>query len=38
MASLPTSIGRLRKPLTLLMAGALVLSMSGAAGAAAPTT
>jgi hypothetical protein len=36
MASLPTPIGRLRKPLTLLMAGALVMSMSGAVGAATP--
>ncbi len=33
MASLPTLIGRFRKPATLLMAGALVMSMSGAVGA-----
>ena len=37
MSSLPTSISRLRKPATLLMAGALVLSMSGAVGASTPS-
>ena len=36
MASFPTPIARLRKPAALLMAGALVLSMSGAVGAATP--
>ena len=37
MSSLPTTISRVRKPATLLMAGALVLSMSGAVGAATPS-
>ena len=37
MSSLPTSIRRVRKPATLLMAGALVLSMSGAVGASTPS-
>src|SRR6476660_8996567 len=37
MSSLPSSIRRLRKPATLLMAGALVLSMSGAVGASTPS-
>ena len=31
------SIGRFRKPMTLVMAGALALSMSGAVGAATPS-
>src|SRR6476659_5174966 len=37
MSSLPTTISRVRKPATLLMAGALVLGMSGAVGASTPT-
>src|SRR6476660_6203634 len=37
MSSFPSSIRRVRKPATLLMAGALVLSMSGAVGASTPT-
>src|SRR6476469_4075476 len=37
MSSLPSSIRRVRKPATLLMAGALVLSMSGAVGASTPS-
>ncbi len=34
MVSFPNNVRRYRKPVTVLMAGALVLSMSGAAGAA----
>src|SRR4029078_12985370 len=37
MCSLLPRISRMRKPATLLMAGALVLSMSGAVGASTPT-
>ena len=37
MASIPNSIGRFRKPATLLIAGALALSFTGAVGAATPT-
>ncbi|MFL5711873.1 MAG: hypothetical protein ACJ77W_08350, partial [Chloroflexota bacterium] len=37
MSSNAKSVGRFRKPAIVLMAGALLLSMSGAVGAATPT-